>query len=97
MQDFIPMNSKLENKRLMRPRIQLDKKGVKKLKTAEVSGTEEKDSDKIMNLQQWAVLVRNEASVDVTPVKSPICDWKIFKDREFDREDVVTLLKLVKE
>ncbi|GJU72238.1 retrovirus-related pol polyprotein from transposon TNT 1-94 [Tanacetum coccineum] len=31
----------------------------------------------------WAVLVREEVSVEVTPfaVKSPICDWKIFKDR----------------
>ncbi|GKC73889.1 hypothetical protein Tco_1119772, partial [Tanacetum coccineum] len=82
------------------------------------------DHDKIINLQQWAVLVREEVSVEVTPfaVKSPICDWKIFKDRlrdvyqifrvgqapkaypyffsmlkEFDREDVVTLWKLVKD
>ncbi|GJZ90956.1 hypothetical protein Tco_0662883, partial [Tanacetum coccineum] len=71
-----------------------------------------------------AVLVSEEVLVDVTPftVKSPICDWKIFKDRlrdvyqifrvgqapkaypyffsmlnEFDREDVVTLWKLVKD
>ncbi|GJS78263.1 hypothetical protein Tco_0728144, partial [Tanacetum coccineum] len=82
------------------------------------------DHDKIINLQQWAVLVREEVSVEVTPfaIKSPLCDWKIFKDRlrdvyqifrvgkapksypyffsmlkEFDREDVVTLWKLVKD
>ncbi|GJT53896.1 hypothetical protein Tco_0988950 [Tanacetum coccineum] len=110
IQDFLPMNSKLECERLKRPGIQLDKERVKKLKTTEVLGTEpsqeqqsedpkvakeeesksliveKKDSDdhdKFINLQQWAVLVREEVSVDVTPfaVKSPICDWKIFKDR----------------
>nr|GEY77896.1 hypothetical protein [Tanacetum cinerariifolium] len=40
MQDFVPMNSKLENERLKRPGIQLDKKSFKKLKTAKASGTE---------------------------------------------------------
>nr|GEW93945.1 hypothetical protein [Tanacetum cinerariifolium] len=37
---FVPMNSKLESKRLKRPGIQLDKEMIKKLKTAEASGTE---------------------------------------------------------
>ncbi|GJS93087.1 hypothetical protein Tco_0800055 [Tanacetum coccineum] len=46
----------------------------------------EKDSDdheKIINLQQWVVLVRQESSLDITPsvVKAPIYDWKIFKDK----------------
>nr|GEV92171.1 retrovirus-related Pol polyprotein from transposon TNT 1-94 [Tanacetum cinerariifolium] len=40
MQDFVPMNSKLESERLKRPGIQLDKERFKKLKTAEASGTE---------------------------------------------------------
>nr|GEX04953.1 hypothetical protein [Tanacetum cinerariifolium] len=40
MQDFVPMNSKLESERLKRPGIQLDKESFKKLKTAEASGTE---------------------------------------------------------
>nr|GEY33078.1 hypothetical protein [Tanacetum cinerariifolium] len=40
MQDFVPMNSKLESERLKRPGIQLDKERSKKLKTAEASGTE---------------------------------------------------------
>ncbi|GJX89895.1 RNA-directed DNA polymerase, eukaryota, reverse transcriptase zinc-binding domain protein [Tanacetum coccineum] len=82
------------------------------------------DHDKIINLQQWVVLVRQESSVDITPsvVKAPIYDWKIFKDKlrevyqifrvgqapkaypyfeamlkEFDRDDMVTLWKLVKD
>nr|GEZ51383.1 hypothetical protein [Tanacetum cinerariifolium] len=40
MQDFVPMNSKLESKRVKRPGIQLGKESFKKLKTAEASGTE---------------------------------------------------------
>nr|GEU91559.1 hypothetical protein [Tanacetum cinerariifolium] len=40
MQDFVPMNSKLESERLKRPRIQLDKEKSKKLKTVKASGTE---------------------------------------------------------
>nr|GEV39538.1 hypothetical protein [Tanacetum cinerariifolium] len=39
MQDFMPMNSKLESKRLKRPGFQLDKERIKKLKTAKASGT----------------------------------------------------------
>nr|GEV44408.1 reverse transcriptase domain-containing protein [Tanacetum cinerariifolium] len=39
MQDFMPMNSKIESKRLKMPGIQLDKERSKKLKIAEASGT----------------------------------------------------------
>nr|GEV31607.1 reverse transcriptase [Tanacetum cinerariifolium] len=38
MQDFVPMNSKQESKRLKRPGIQLDKERIKKLKTAKALG-----------------------------------------------------------
>nr|GEX63013.1 hypothetical protein [Tanacetum cinerariifolium] len=40
MQDFMPMNSKLESERLKRPGIQLDIERIKKLKTAEALGIE---------------------------------------------------------
>nr|GEV56213.1 hypothetical protein [Tanacetum cinerariifolium] len=40
MQDFMPMNSKIESERLKRPGIQLDKERSKKLKTTEASSTE---------------------------------------------------------
>nr|GEV73292.1 putative ribonuclease H-like domain-containing protein [Tanacetum cinerariifolium] len=40
MQDFVPINSKLESERLKRPGIQLDKERIMKLKTAEASRTE---------------------------------------------------------
>ncbi|GJW99811.1 hypothetical protein Tco_0183725 [Tanacetum coccineum] len=89
MQDFMPMNSKLESERHKRPGIQQETSKKQKFAKEEESKSpivEKKDSDdhdKIINLQQWAVLVSEEVSVDVTPftVKSPICDWKIFKDR----------------
>ncbi|GJW98722.1 hypothetical protein Tco_0180530 [Tanacetum coccineum] len=40
MQDFMPMNSKLESKRVKRPEIQLVQESSKKLKTAKASGSE---------------------------------------------------------
>nr|GEV09304.1 copia protein [Tanacetum cinerariifolium] len=55
MQDFMPMNSKLESKRLKRPGIQLDKERSKKLKTAEASGTEpfqEQQSEDLKELSE---------------------------------------------
>ncbi|GJX79834.1 hypothetical protein Tco_0327983 [Tanacetum coccineum] len=65
------MDSKLESERFKRP-------GNKDVK--EKDGD---DHDKIINLQQWVVLVRQESSVDITPsvVKALIYDWKIFKDK----------------
>ncbi|GJY92353.1 hypothetical protein Tco_0508135 [Tanacetum coccineum] len=134
MQDFVLMDSKEENERLKRTGILLEKGKAKRLKTGDGLAQEQQteddkkkeseDQDKIINLQQWVVLVRQESSVDITPsgVKASICDWKIFKDRlrelyqvfrvghvpkvylyfetmlkDFDREDVVTLWKLVKD
>ncbi|GKB10106.1 hypothetical protein Tco_0844029, partial [Tanacetum coccineum] len=135
IQDFVPMDSKLESERFKRPGTLLEKERAKRLKIVEGSeqqsegnkDVKEKDSDdhdKIINLQQWVVLVRQESSVDITPsvVKAPIYDWKIFKDKlrevyqifrvgqapkaypyfeamlkEFDRDDMVTLWKLVKD
>ncbi|GJX38661.1 hypothetical protein Tco_0251964 [Tanacetum coccineum] len=129
------MDSKLESERFKRPGTLLEKERAKRLKTIEVSEQQSEgnkdvkekdcdDHDKIINLQQWVVLVRQESSVDITPsvVKAPIYDWKIFKDKlrevyqsfrvgqapkaypyfeamlkEFDRDDMVTLWKLVKD
>ncbi|GJU94179.1 putative ribonuclease H-like domain-containing protein [Tanacetum coccineum] len=68
IQDFVPMNSKLESERLKRPGIQLHKERVKRLKTTDDSGIEEKD------------------------IKSPICDWKMFKDRKLVKDRFKTEL-----
>ncbi|GKD43886.1 hypothetical protein Tco_1268531 [Tanacetum coccineum] len=94
IQDFVPMDSKLESERFKRPGTLLEKERAKRLKIVEGSeqqfegnkDVKEKDNDdhdKIINLQQWVVLVRQESSVDITPsvVKAPIYDWKIFKDK----------------
>nr|GEY28198.1 hypothetical protein [Tanacetum cinerariifolium] len=89
MQDFVPMNSKLESERLKRPRIQLDKERSKKLKTTEASGTEptqeqqseepkelsEKELKKMMEL----VSVK-ELYIEALQVKYPIIDWEVYSE-----------------
>ncbi|GJZ33693.1 ribonuclease H-like domain-containing protein [Tanacetum coccineum] len=127
IQDSVPMDSKKESESLKRSGILLERVKAKRLKTSDVSAQEQQESDnqdEIINLQQWAVLVREETSVNSTPsvVKVPICDWKIYKDKlrevyqifkvgqepkvypyfesmlkDFDRDDLVTLWKLVKD
>ncbi|GJV21143.1 hypothetical protein Tco_1370163 [Tanacetum coccineum] len=102
--------STLESERFKRPDTLLEKERAKRLKTIEGSeqqsegnkDVKEKDSDdhdKIINLQQWVVLVRQESSVDITLRLSksiPIYDWKISKTSK-GRDDMVTLWKLVKD
>ncbi|GJT27830.1 hypothetical protein Tco_0908105 [Tanacetum coccineum] len=58
----------------------------KRLKTSDVLAQEQQESnnqDEIINLQQWAMQVREETSVNITPsvVKVSIYDWKIYKDK----------------
>nr|GFB61500.1 hypothetical protein [Tanacetum cinerariifolium] len=54
MQDFVPMNSKLESERLKRQGIHLDKESFKKLKTAEaldmLKKFDREDMDKLWSL-----------------------------------------------
>nr|GEX29689.1 hypothetical protein [Tanacetum cinerariifolium] len=87
MQDFVPMNSKLESKRFKRPGIQLGKESFKKLKTAEASGiepTQEQQSEepkKISEeeLKKMMVLVPvEELYIEALRVKYPIIDWEIY-------------------
>nr|GEU32916.1 hypothetical protein [Tanacetum cinerariifolium] len=64
MQDFVPMNSKLESERLKRQRIQLDKERIKKLKTTEALSkepTQEQYTTKVTNekaKELWVELKR---------------------------------------
>ncbi|GJU53629.1 hypothetical protein Tco_1227343, partial [Tanacetum coccineum] len=70
IQDFVPMDSKKERESLKRPGILLEKVKAKRLKTSDVSAQEQQESDNqdaIINLQQWAMLVREETSVNITP------------------------------
>ncbi|GJS25250.1 retrovirus-related pol polyprotein from transposon TNT 1-94 [Tanacetum coccineum] len=75
-----------QSESIKRSGILLEKVKAKRLKTSDVSAQEQQESDnqdEIINLQKWAVLVREETSVNITPsvVKVPICDWKIYKDK----------------
>ncbi|GJU01369.1 hypothetical protein Tco_1111707 [Tanacetum coccineum] len=90
IQDFVPMDSKKESESLKRSGILLKKVKAKRLKTSDGSAQDQQESDnqdEIINLQQWAVLVREESSVNITPL--------VVKD--FNRDDLVTLWKLVKD
>ncbi|GKB70494.1 hypothetical protein Tco_0931906, partial [Tanacetum coccineum] len=107
IQDFVPMDSKLESERFKRLDTLLEKERAKRLKTVE--GSE----------QQFE---GNKDVKEKDIVKAPIYDWKIFKDKlrevyqifrvgqapkaypyfeailkEFDRDGMVTLWKLVKD
>nr|GFA75426.1 hypothetical protein [Tanacetum cinerariifolium] len=89
MQDFVPINSKLESKRVKRPGIQLGKESFKKLKTAEASGTEptqeqvskepkelsEEELKKMMEL-----VTVEELYIEALQVKYPIIDWEIYSE-----------------
>ncbi|GKA93355.1 hypothetical protein Tco_0815341 [Tanacetum coccineum] len=81
---------------------QKDLAQIKKYQTQQRNqDVKEKDSDdhdKIINLQQWVVLVRQESLVDITPSVAPKA-YPYFEAmlKEFDRDDMVTLWKLVKD
>nr|GEV99555.1 hypothetical protein [Tanacetum cinerariifolium] len=87
MQDFVPMNSKLESERLKRPGIRLDKEKSKKLKTIEASGTEpsqEQQSEEPKELSEeelkkmMELVPVQELYIKALQVKYPIIDWKIY-------------------
>nr|GEX42455.1 hypothetical protein [Tanacetum cinerariifolium] len=69
MQDFMPMNSKLESERLKRPGIQLDKERCKKLKTTEASDMLKKfnreDLDKL-----WSLVKKTCSTTEVIDEKA---------------------------
>nr|GEW17013.1 hypothetical protein [Tanacetum cinerariifolium] len=92
MQDFVPMNSKLESERLKRPEIQLDKERIKKLKTTETSGTEptqEQQSEEPEELYVEEIKKMMElVSVEELYIEAL---------QKFDREDLDKLWSLVKE
>nr|GEV75793.1 hypothetical protein [Tanacetum cinerariifolium] len=101
MQDFVPMNSKLESKRLKRPGIQLGKESFKKLKTVEVS-----EKVYIEALQVKYPIIDREIYSEglrkywkIIRVGNHIEVYQIFNDmlKKFDRENLDRLWSLVKE
>nr|GEV67418.1 putative ribonuclease H-like domain-containing protein [Tanacetum cinerariifolium] len=92
MQDFVPMNSKLESERLKRPGIQLGKESFKKLKTAEASGTEptqEQQYEEPKEISEEEL----KKMMEIVPVE----ELYIEALQKFDREDLDRLWSLVKE
>nr|GEW96725.1 ribonuclease H-like domain-containing protein [Tanacetum cinerariifolium] len=89
MQDFMPMNSKIESERIKRPGIQLDKEKSKKLKTVEASGTEptqEQQSEEPKELSEeelkkmMELVLVEELYIEALQVKYPIIDWEIYSE-----------------
>nr|GFA70436.1 synaptobrevin, longin-like domain protein [Tanacetum cinerariifolium] len=89
MQDFVPMNSKLESERLKRPGIQLGKESFKKLKTAEASGTEPtqkqqfeepKELSEVELKKMMEMVPVGELYIKALHVKYPIIDWEIYSE-----------------
>nr|GEV61607.1 hypothetical protein [Tanacetum cinerariifolium] len=102
MQDFVPMNSKLESKRLKRPGIQLDKESFKKLKTAKALGTEpsqEQQFEEPKELSEEELKKMIEKYWKIIRVENHTEVYQIFKDmlKKFDRKDLDKHWILVKE
>nr|GEU66629.1 hypothetical protein [Tanacetum cinerariifolium] len=101
MQDFIPMNSKLESKRLKRPGIQLDKERFKKLKTAEASVEELyiKAIEVKYPIIDWEIYSKGQRKCwKIIRFGNHTEVYQIFEDmlKKFDREDLDKLWSLVK-
>nr|GEW60109.1 hypothetical protein [Tanacetum cinerariifolium] len=79
IEDFIPMGSKKEAKRLKRKGLSLEQESVKKLKTSEevpeeVKSPDEVPEEKVKEMMQLVPI--EEVYVEALQVKHPIIDWK---------------------
>nr|GEU95411.1 hypothetical protein [Tanacetum cinerariifolium] len=95
VEDFIPIGSKEEAKRLKRKGLNLEQEHVKKQKTSEEDpeigkSTEEISKEKMKEMMQLVPV--EDVYVQALQVKHPIIDWK-----QLDREDPNQLWALVKE
>ncbi|GJU80937.1 hypothetical protein Tco_1283302 [Tanacetum coccineum] len=87
IQEFVPMDSKLESERLKRPGIQLAQKSSKKLKTAKASGSElsqEQQTKEPKELSEeelkkmMEIVPAEEVYIEALQVKRPIIDWEVY-------------------
>nr|GEX30173.1 hypothetical protein [Tanacetum cinerariifolium] len=95
VEDFIPMGSKEETKRLKGKGLNLEKEQVKKQKSSEEApyiktSTEDVTEEKIKEMMQLVLV--EDVYVQALQVKHLIIDWK-----QLDREDLNQLWALVKE
>ncbi|GKA06213.1 hypothetical protein Tco_0685437 [Tanacetum coccineum] len=91
MQNFVPMNSKLESKRIKRPGIQLVQKSFKKLKTTKASGSEPsqeqqtkypKELSKEELKKMMEIIPVEEFYIEALQAKYPIIDWEIYSEEQ---------------
>nr|GEZ63950.1 hypothetical protein [Tanacetum cinerariifolium] len=95
LEDFIPMGSKEEAKKLKRKGLSLEQESVKKLKSSkevpeEVKSPDEVPEEKVKEMMQLVPI--EEVYVEPLQVKHPIINWK-----HLDREDCNQLWALIKE
>nr|GEW18901.1 hypothetical protein [Tanacetum cinerariifolium] len=85
------LRSNAESERLKRPKIQLDKERIKKLKTVEASGiepTQEQQSEepKELSKEELKRMIElvpvEELYIEALQVKYPIIDWEIYFERQ---------------
>ncbi|GJS46420.1 uncharacterized mitochondrial protein-like protein [Tanacetum coccineum] len=95
IQDFVPMDSKLESERIKRLGIQLAHKSSKKLKTAKASGSElpqEQQTKEPKELSEEKL----KKMMEIVPAEEVYIE-ALQMLRKFDREDLDKLWSLVKE
>nr|GEZ37475.1 hypothetical protein [Tanacetum cinerariifolium] len=85
MEDFIPMGSKEEVKRIKRKGINLEQESAKKQKTSEevteeAKPPEEVTEEKVKEMMQLVPI--EEVYVEALQVKHPIIDWKVYHERQ---------------
>nr|GEY53944.1 putative reverse transcriptase domain-containing protein [Tanacetum cinerariifolium] len=103
VENFIPMGSKEETKRLKRKGLNLEKEQVKKQKSSEEAheieiSTEEFTEEKMKEMIQLVPV--EDVYVQALQVKHPIINWKVYTEdllKQLDREDLNQLWALVKE
>nr|GEY41647.1 hypothetical protein [Tanacetum cinerariifolium] len=83
MEDFIPMGSKEEAKRIKRKGLNLEQESAKKQKTSEevpeeVKSLEEVPEEKVKEMMQLVPI--KEVYVEALQVKHPIIDWKVYHE-----------------
>nr|GEU33314.1 hypothetical protein [Tanacetum cinerariifolium] len=103
VEDFIPMDSKEESKRLKRKGLNLEKEQVKNQKSSEEApgietSIEEFTEEKMKEMMQLVPV--KDVHVQALQVKHPIIDWKVHTEdllKQLDKEDLNQLWALVKE
>ncbi|GKB39911.1 hypothetical protein Tco_0884853 [Tanacetum coccineum] len=91
MQDFMPMNSKLESKRIKRLGIQLVQESFKKLKTAKALGSEPSQEQQTKDPKELSkeelkkmmeIVIVEEFYIEALQAKYHIIDWEIYSEEQ---------------